>query len=45
MTPDQILGQPPVLLSRSQKDLEKFIADFEKDKKKGDLPADLVPKL
>lgn len=32
-------------LSRSQKDLEKFIADFEKDKKKGDLPADLVPKL
>jgi peptide deformylase len=32
-------------LSRSQKDLEKFIADFEKDKKKGDLPADLVAKL
>ena len=25
-------------LHRSQKDLEKFIADFEKAKKKGDLP-------
>ena len=32
-------------LSRSQKDLEKFIANFEKDKKKGDLPPDLAPKL
>jgi peptide deformylase len=32
-------------LHRSEKDLQKFIADFEKDKKKGDLPADLVPKL
>ena len=32
-------------LHRSQKDLDKFIADFEKDKKKGDLPADLIPKL
>lgn len=30
---------------RSEKDLEKFIADFEKAKKKGDLPPDLVPKL
>jgi peptide deformylase len=32
-------------LSRSQKDLEKFVADFEKAKKKGDLPPDLEPKL
>ena len=32
-------------LSRSQKDLDKFIADFAKDKKKGEYPADLVPKL
>ena len=32
-------------LSRSQKDLDKFIADFEKDKKKGDYPPDLAPKL
>jgi len=30
---------------RSQKDLDKFIADFEAAKKKGELPADLVPKL
>jgi peptide deformylase len=30
---------------RSQKDLEKFIEDFEKAKKKGDLPPDLLPKL
>lgn len=30
-------------LSRSQRDLDKFIADFEKDKKKGDLPPDLAP--
>jgi len=30
---------------RSEKDLEKFIADFEKAKKKGDLPPDLIPKL
>ena len=28
-------------LHRSQKDLEKFVADFEKAKKKGDLPATL----
>jgi peptide deformylase len=32
-------------LHRSQKDLEKFIADFEKDKKKGTLPPGLEPKL
>ncbi len=32
-------------LSRSQKDLEKFIADFEKAKKKGELPPGLEPKL
>jgi peptide deformylase len=32
-------------LSRSQKDLDKFIADFEKDKKKGEYPPDLAPKL
>jgi peptide deformylase len=32
-------------LSRSQKDLEKFIADFDKAKKKGDLPPGLEPKL
>jgi peptide deformylase len=32
-------------LSRSQKDLEKFIADFEAAKKKGEYPADLAPKL
>jgi peptide deformylase len=32
-------------LHRSQKDLEKFIADFEKAKKKGDLPPGLEPKL
>jgi peptide deformylase len=32
-------------LSRSQKDLEKFIADFEKAKKKGDVPPGLEPKL
>ena len=31
--------------SRSQKDLDKFVADFEKDKKKGDLPPDLEPRL
>ncbi len=30
-------------LSRSQKDLDKFVADFEKAKKKGDLPPDLEP--
>ena len=29
----------------SKRDLEKFIADFEKDKKKGDLPPGLEPKL
>jgi peptide deformylase len=32
-------------LHRSEKDLQKFIADFEKDKKKGELPADLAAKL
>jgi peptide deformylase len=32
-------------LSRSQKDLEKFIADFEKAKKKGELPPGLEAKL
>ncbi len=32
-------------LHRSQKELDKFIADFEKDKKKGDLPPDLEAKL
>ena len=32
-------------LHRSQKDLDKFIADFEKDKKKGDLPPDMEAKL
>ena len=32
-------------LSRSEKELEKFIADFEKDKKKGNLPPGLEPKL
>ena len=29
----------------SKKDIEKFIADFEKDKKKGDLPPGLEPKM
>ena len=32
-------------LSRSEKELEKFIADFEKDKKKGNLPPGLEPKF
>ena len=32
-------------VSRSQRDLEKYISDFEKAKKKGDLPPDLEPKL
>jgi peptide deformylase len=32
-------------LHRSQKDLEKFIADFEKAKKKGDLPPGMEPKF
>ncbi|VTT97287.1 peptide deformylase : Peptide deformylase OS=Planctomyces limnophilus (strain ATCC 43296 / DSM 3776 / IFAM 1008 / 290) GN=def PE=3 SV=1: Pep_deformylase [Gemmataceae bacterium] len=31
--------------SRSERDLEQFIADFEKAKKKGDLPPGLEPKL
>ena len=31
--------------SRSEKDIEQFIADFEKAKKKGDLPPGLEPKL
>jgi peptide deformylase len=31
--------------SRSEKDLEKFVADFERDKKKGDLPPGLEPRL
>jgi peptide deformylase len=30
---------------RSEKDLQKFIADFESAKKKGDLPPDLAPRL
>lgn len=30
---------------RSEKDLEKFIADFEAAKKKGDLPPDIAPKF
>jgi peptide deformylase len=29
----------------SRKEIDKFIADFEKDKKKGDLPPDIEPKL
>ena len=29
----------------SKRDLDKFIADFEKDKRKGELPSDLVPRL
>jgi len=29
----------------SKRDLEKFVADFEKDKKKGVYPADLDPKM
>jgi peptide deformylase len=32
-------------LQRSQKDLEKFIAEFEKAKKRGELPAGLEAKL
>lgn len=32
-------------LHRSQKDLDKFIADFEKAKKKGDLPPNLEPAI
>ena len=35
----------PLGRMNSKKDLEKFIADFEKDKKKGDLPGDLEPKF
>lgn len=31
--------------SRSEKDIEQFIADFEKAKKKGELPPGLEPKL
>src|SRR3954469_23369105 len=29
----------------SKRDLDRFIADFEKDKKKGDLPPDLEPRF
>lgn len=29
----------------SKRDLDKFIADFEKDKRKGELPPDLAPRL
>jgi peptide deformylase len=29
----------------SKRDLDKFIADFEKDKKKGELPPDIEPKF
>jgi peptide deformylase len=32
-------------LHRSQKDLEKFIADFEKAKRKGDIPPGTEPRL
>jgi peptide deformylase len=32
-------------LHRSQKDLEKFVSDFEKAKKKGELPPGLEPRL
>ena len=32
-------------LHRSQKDLDKFVADFEKAKKKGDLPPGLEPEI
>jgi peptide deformylase len=35
----------PLGRMNSKRDIEKFIADFEKDKKKGDLPADLEPKF
>ena len=35
----------PLGRMNSKRDLEKFIADFEKDKKKGELPADLAAKL
>jgi peptide deformylase len=31
--------------SRSEKELQQFVADFERAKKKGELPADLVAKL
>ncbi len=31
--------------TRSEKDLQQFIADFEKAKKKGDIPPGLEPKL
>lgn len=29
----------------SKRDIDKFLADFEKEKRKGELPADLAPKL
>ncbi|MBN9524142.1 peptide deformylase [bacterium] len=29
----------------SKRDIDKFIADFEKDKKKGEIDANLIPKL
>ena len=35
----------PLGRMNSKRDLEKFIDDFEKDKKKGDLPRDLDPKM
>lgn len=35
----------PLGRMNSKRDIEKFIADFEKDRKKGDLPPDLDPKF
>jgi peptide deformylase len=35
----------PIARMSSKKDLDGYIADFERKKKKGDLPADLVGKL
>ncbi|MBY0512960.1 MAG: peptide deformylase [Gemmataceae bacterium] len=35
----------PVGKLSSKKDLDRYVADFEKDKKKGDLPPDLEPKF
>lgn len=34
----------PIGKLSSKRDLDKYISDFEKDKKKGDLPPDLEPK-
>lgn len=35
----------PIGKLSSKRDIDKFISDFEKDKKKGDLPPDLDPKF